>query len=119
VEEQGKSILDAKVCIEAFKKIAIEYINQGAEVLVPACGTLSLAFRFSPGCPELPNGLTEFDGVPIVDDAAIAIKMAEIMVDLKRAGSSWISRKGIYSRPSEQFIIEANRKIGYSFGGVN
>jgi Asp/Glu/hydantoin racemase len=118
VEEQGKSILDATVCIEAFKKIAIEYINQGAEVLVPACGTLSLAFRFCPGCPELPSGLTEFDGVPIVDSAAAAIKMAEIMIDLKRAGSSWISRKGIYSRPSEQIIIEATRKIGYSFGGV-
>lgn len=118
LEEQGKMIVDAHKGIEAFKGLARTYIDQGAEVLVPACGALNLALRFAPGCPELPVGLTEFEGVPIVDSVAGAIKMAEMMIGLKRAGSPWISRKGTYSQPSEQTKAEAIRKIGYTFGGV-
>jgi allantoin racemase len=53
LEEQGKMILDAAKGIEAFKIVAKEYINQGAEVLIAACGALNLALRFCPGCPEL------------------------------------------------------------------
>jgi hypothetical protein len=64
------------------------------------------------------NGLTEFDNVPIVDSVSAAVKMAELMIDLKRAGSPWISRKGLYSQPNEHIGYEALKKLGYSFGGV-
>jgi Asp/Glu/hydantoin racemase len=116
--EQEKMILNAATGIEAFRTVAREYIRDGAEVLIPACGALNLALRFCPGVPELPDGLVEVDGVPVVDAVSSAVKMAEMLVDFKHAGIPWISRKASYSRPTEEVCTEALRKIGYSFGGT-
>lgn len=118
LQEQGKMIQDARAGLEDFKKVAAYYLDQGAEVLVPACGGLNLALRFCPGCEDRPHGFTHFEGVPIVDCLAAAIKMAEMMISLKQAGSPWISRRGIYSQPDSEATAAALRKMEYSFGGV-
>lgn len=116
--EQEKMILSAGAGIEAFKEVAREYIREGAEVLIAACGALSLALKFCPGCPVLTEGLLELDGVPIVDSVSSAVKLAEMLVDFKAAGIPWISRKAGYSQPAEEISVEAFRKMGYQFGGV-
>lgn len=116
--EQEKMILDATTGIEAFRQVAREYIRDGAEVLIPACGALNLALKFCPGVPALPRGLSEVDGVPVVDAVSSAVKMAEMLVDFKQAGIPWISRTASYSRPSDEVCAEAMRKIGYSFAGT-
>ena len=85
---------------------------------MPACGALNLALRFCPGCSDRPEGLTFFEGVPLVDCLSAAVKMAEMMISLKRAGSPWISRRGIYVQPDSETTATALRKIAYSFGGV-
>jgi Asp/Glu/hydantoin racemase len=118
LDEQAKMIKNARAGIDAFKKVASEYILNGAEVLVAACGALNLALRFCPGCKEYKKGFTEFNGVPIVDSVAAAIKMAEMLIAIKRAGSAWISRKGIYSRPSKKLNDDAISKLGYKYGGT-
>ncbi|MBW1792307.1 MAG: hypothetical protein JRJ14_08655, partial [Deltaproteobacteria bacterium] len=64
LEEQGKMIIDVREGLEGFKKVAAEYIEQGAEVLVPACGSLNLALRFCPGLSDRPEGLTFFEDLP-------------------------------------------------------
>jgi hypothetical protein len=57
----------------------------------------------APGCEEeYPNGFTEVDGVPVVDVISSGVRLAEVLVSFKRAGLSWISRKGIYRRPEEE-----------------
>jgi allantoin racemase len=116
--EQEKSILNAGPGIDAFRQVAREYIQDGAEVLIAACGALNLVLKFCPGCPELPDGLSELDGVPIVDSVSAAVKLAEMLVEFKMAGIPWISRKGAYSQPAEEITAEAIRKMGYEFGGV-
>jgi Asp/Glu/hydantoin racemase len=99
--EQGGAIFNATHSIEKFKKVARELIDDGAEVLIPACGLMSPAMRLAPGATEqYPNGLTEVDGVPIVDVMSCGIKMAETLAELKKSGSSWISRKNMYARPT-------------------
>jgi len=99
--EQGGAIFNATHSIEKFKKVARELIADGAEVLIPACGLMSPAMRFAPGATdEYPNGLTEVDGVPVVDVLSCGIKMVETMVALKKGGSSWISRKNMYVQPT-------------------
>jgi hypothetical protein len=55
------------------------------------------------------KGITQVDGVPIVDGALAAIKLAEVTVDLKQAGM-WKSRKTIGDD-----IIQGLRK-GYYHG---
>lgn len=118
LEDQAKMIMDATAGLDDFKRVADYYLEQGAEVLVPACGGLNLALRFCPGCPDMPEGFTHYKGVPIVDCLAAAIKMAEMMISLKQAGSPWISRRGIYAQPDSEVSGEAFRKMAYKFGGV-
>lgn len=101
-DEQAEALVDAHNCIRAFTEAGQKLIDMGAEVLIPACGLMSPSLRVAPGCEnEYPNGFTEVDGVPIVDVLGVGIKYAEMMVDLKAAGSSWISRKGYYALPTE------------------
>jgi allantoin racemase len=98
-DEQAEALIDARRAIESFKKVGRELIADGAEVLIPGCGLMSPALRLAPGAEkDYPNGLTEVDGVPVADVMGDTIKMAEAMVRLKRAGSCWISRKGLYAQ---------------------
>jgi allantoin racemase len=110
-DEQAEALIDARHAIESFKKVGRELIADGAEVLIPGCGLLSPALRLAPGAEkEYPNGLTQVDGVPIVDVMGDTIKMAETMVSLKRAGSCWISRKGLHAQATAQ-ALECGRMV--------
>jgi allantoin racemase len=98
-EGESMMLIDARPTIRSFQEAARRLIARGAEVIVPGCGLTSPALRLAPGAEEeYPNGLTEVDGVPVMDVFAAAIKMAETLVSLKKAGSSWISRKGLYAQ---------------------
>jgi len=98
-DEQIMAMQDAHHTIESFKKVARELIADGAEVIIPGCALMSPALRLAPGAEkDYPNGLTEVDGVPVADILSDTIKMAEMLVSLKRAGSCWISRKGLYAQ---------------------
>ncbi len=100
--EQAYALVDAHGAIEAFKEAGRKLIDMGAEVLIPACGLMSPALRVAPACEDIyPKGFTEVDGVPIVDVLGCGIKYAEMMYDLKAAGSSWVSRKGFYALPTD------------------
>lgn len=102
-DEQGGAIFNAHHAIEAFKKVGRELIKDGAEVLIPACGLMSPSLRMAPGMEkEYPGGLTEVDGVPVLDVMSCGILMAEKMFALKKAGSPWISRKNLYARPTPE-----------------
>ncbi len=97
--EQEMALTDARHTIKAFKKVTRELIADGAEVIIPGCGLMSPALRLAPGAEkEYPNGLTEVDKVPVLDVIVVTLKMAEMLVTLKRAGSGWISRKGLYAQ---------------------
>jgi allantoin racemase len=99
--EQGSAIFNAAHAIESFAKVGRELIDDGAEVLIPACGLMSPALRLAPGMEDrYPNGFTELDGVPILDVMSCGIKMVETLYALKQCGSTWISRKNFYARPS-------------------
>lgn len=109
--EQEKAMVDARGAIEVFKTAARELIADGAEVIIPGCGLLSPALRFAPGAEaEYPDGLTEVDGVPIADVYGNAIKCVETLVSLKKAGSCWISRKGLYA-PASPAAVECSRTV--------
>jgi Asp/Glu/hydantoin racemase len=98
-DQQPAALVDSCCGIEAFKEVAKELIADGAEVLIPGCGLMSPALRLAPGAEkEYPNGVTDVDGVPVADVLGDTIKMAEALVSLKQAGSSWISRTGLYAQ---------------------
>jgi allantoin racemase len=100
---QERALLDAHETIEAFTRTARELITDGAEVLIPACCLISPAMRLAPGAEkDYPHGLTEIDGVPIADVLGDTITMAETLASLRRAGSSWISRKLLYAQATPE-----------------
>ena len=115
---QEKAMGDARGAIEAFTVAARELIAAGAEVIIPGCGLMAPALRFAPGAEaEYPNGLTEVDGVPIADVYGNAIKCLEALVALRKAGSCWISRKGLYASPSQRAIESSRMVLDYSGPG--
>ena len=102
-------LVDASNKVERFIKSARKLIDMGAEVIVPACSITSPMVRFCPGAEDkYPNGITEIDGVPVLDSVGSAFKMAETLASLKNGGSSWISRVGQYAQPSDRVRKDAH-----------
>lgn len=117
-QEQMNILVDAHDGIEAFKTAARELIREGAEVLIPGCMVMATGIRMAPGCEGLPNGLSEVDGVPVMDVVGALVLFAEMMVRLKKSGSSWISRKGFFARPSERVLKNVLSTLPYEGPGV-
>lgn len=103
--DQVMAMKNARGAIKAFTECGRQLIAMGAEVLVPACGLMSPSLRMAAGCEEeYPDGFTSVDGVPIFDVLGCSLKYTEMMVDLKRAGENWISRKRTYALPTQTML---------------
>ena len=89
--------------IERFQTAAREMIrNTGADVLIGGSMPLSVLLAT--------HGINRVDNVPVVDGLAATIKMAEMMVDLKRNSGLTASRHGWFNAaPSAKRIDEVMR----------
>jgi len=117
-EQQEAAMVDARAAIEEFTEVSRRLIARGAEVIIPGCGLIAPCLRFAPGCEvAYPAGLTEVDGVPILDLFGAAMKMAEALIGLKRAGSPWISRKCMFAGASPQALEGARTVLEYTGPG--
>jgi allantoin racemase len=98
-----ENILRQKV-IPKFEKVAKECIADGAEVIVADDAWLSPAFAY--------YGYSKISGteVSVVDAAGAAVKMAELLVDLKKAVRLTVSRHISYRKPSPE-ALQLARKI--------
>jgi allantoin racemase len=97
-DDQVIGLTDARVVIEGFIKAGRQLIADGAEVIIPGCMFVDSILGRAPGCrKDYPKGLTEIDGVPVVNVMAMTIKVAEAFVSFKKAGLPWISRKLYYN----------------------
>jgi allantoin racemase len=83
-------ILDPKIINPQFEELCRARIADGAEVIIPACATLSPAASLL-GYREVPG-----TGVPIIDVTQAAVKMAELLVDLKWSIGLGKSQKSTY-----------------------
>ena len=116
--EQEKGMIDARPVIDEFTRVARQLIACGAEVIVPGCGLIAPCLRFAPGAAtEYPNGVTHVDGVPIADIYGATVKAIETLVTLKRAGSPWISRKGLYAKATGEALQGARSVLDYQGPG--
>jgi allantoin racemase len=116
--EQEGGMADAHAVIEEFTAAARRLIARGAEVLIPGCGLIAPCLRFAPGCEaDHPQGLTEVDGVPIVDLYGAALTSVETLIALRRAGSPWVSRKTTFARPPAEVLEGARSVLDYTGPG--
>jgi len=66
--------------------------EDGAEALFVSCVITSALLTM--------QGVREVEGAPVIDQVAASLKMAEILLDLKRAYGTGVCRKSIYLAPS-------------------
>jgi allantoin racemase len=73
-----------------FEMLCLECIDDGAEVIIPACASLS------PATALLGYTVVPGTGVPVIDITQAAVKLAETLVDLKRKTGLSKSQKNAY-----------------------
>lgn len=102
-----KGFDDPTELIERFCDAARGLIARGAEVIIPGEAPMNILLAR--------NGLTEVDGVPVLDSLAAWIKQAEAMGDLRRLCGTKPCRKGYYHKLPE---LDRVSEI-FSFYGLN
>ncbi|MBI2528223.1 MAG: hypothetical protein HYV93_19870 [Candidatus Rokubacteria bacterium] len=96
LEEVDRWFADPAPVIEKFTREAHVLLERGAEVLIPACGCLNQVV--------VESGLKTIDGAIVLDAAAAAVKVAEMLVDLARVNRQPVSRRAAFPRPSRQLL---------------
>lgn len=104
----GQAFAEPGPIIARFTQAAREVIATGAEVILPACGVLSLLLRV--------NKIVSVDEAPVVDGTAAALKLAETMVDLWASGLGW-ARRTRYARPPAAALDRIRAVYGQSGSG--
>ncbi len=93
--------------IDKFKAAARRAIADGASVIVPAPAFLAtLAHRAD---------LHEIDGALVLDTVSVAVKQAEMLVDLRKAGVAPSRRIGVYCQPTRTHMDESMRRLNDVF----
>lgn len=98
---------DPSELIETFRESARKLIAQGADVIIPGEAPMNVLLAR--------NGVSEVDGVPVLDSLATWVKQAEALGDLHRLCGIKACRKGYYHRlPDLERVNEV-----FSFYGLN
>ncbi|MBI4589849.1 MAG: hypothetical protein HY725_13510 [Candidatus Rokubacteria bacterium] len=103
----GQAFAEPEPIIARFMEAGRQALARGAEVLLPACGVLNLLLRA--------NKVVKVDDAPVMDGTAVALKLAEAMVDLWTAGLG-VSRKTRFARPPNHVIATVRRVYGQGAG---
>jgi Asp/Glu/hydantoin racemase len=82
---------DPAPLIERFRVAARRQIEAGAEVLIPGEAPLCVLLAS--------QGVTQVDGVPVLDSLACWVKQAEMMVDLRRQCGIERCQRGYFNEP--------------------
>ncbi|MBV7482953.1 aspartate/glutamate racemase family protein [Bordetella sp. BOR01] len=91
--------------IDRFRDAARGMIARGADVIVPGEMPLNVLLAV--------NGVSEVDGVPIIDGLAVTIKTAEMLADLRRTTGLAQTRHGFFgAAPPRERVREVLRFYG-------
>jgi allantoin racemase len=94
--------------IERFRAAARERIAGGAEVLIPGEAPLCVLLAS--------QGVSEVDGVPVLDSLSCWVKHAEMLVDLKRQSGVERCRRGYFNEPPAPERVD---QLLQFYGGTN
>lgn len=78
LKELAESFNSPEKVLKEVNQVARKARESGATMLVPGCGCLSMIL--------VSNNIRQAEGLPIIDTAGVAVKMAEVLVDLKALG---------------------------------
>jgi len=90
---------DPGALLDRFRDAARGLIARGADAIIPGEAPLCVLLA--------QNGVTNVDGVPVVDALAATVKMAEAAVDLRRSTGLAPARHGYFAaQPPRQRVLE-------------
>ena len=102
-EEIAIALANPQPLIEQFRIAARRAVADGASVIVPAPAFLAtLAHR---------AGLKEVEGATVLDTVSLAVKTAEMLVGLRKAGIAPSRRVGVYCQPSPRLWTESFERL--------
>ncbi len=98
-----------KGILPEFEKVAMQCIEDGAEVIIPGCTVLSVLLAT--------NDYSKVEGteVPVLDPVSAEIKMAEVLVDLKKKLGVQLSRVNTY-KSIKKIPEDIRSKIREAYG---
>ena len=90
-EEIATALTNPDPLLNNFKAVAEKAVDDGASVIIPSPAFIAtLAYR---------AGLTTIKDALVLDTISVAVKMAETLVDLRKAGVEPARRIGVYAQP--------------------
>lgn len=78
--------------VERVEHAARQAISRGADLIIPAEGVLNTSL--------VRRGLTQVDGVPVIDGYGLGLVYAQALVRLREVGGFQVSHHGHYGRPA-------------------
>jgi allantoin racemase len=100
MEQLNRAFDSSGPVLKKVEDVSRKAIKEGAELLIPGCCGLSVLL--------VERGLRDVDGVPILDNVAVLVKMAEMVVDLKKAGICR-TRSGLFPSVSAEERTKVRR----------
>jgi allantoin racemase len=105
-EDIATALTNPQPLMEKFKAVAEKAVDDGASVIIPSPAFLStLAYR---------AGLTKIKDALVLDTISVAVKTAEMLVDLKKIGIEPSRRIGVYAKPDKELrkkTLDSFRKV--------
>ena len=90
--------------VTQFTEVARRALDKGAEVLIPAGGSLMAAL--------LQGGVTEIDGAPVLNGITALVKTSEMAVQMKALTGSFTSKRLTYAPPRGKILADARASYG-------
>lgn len=93
-----------EVIVAQFVEVAKRALDKGAEVLIPAGGSLMAAL--------LQAGLTEVEGAPVLNGITALVKTGEMAVQMRALTGNFTSKRLTYAPPRGQILADARAAYG-------
>jgi allantoin racemase len=97
----GKGFSDPSEMMDLFKNCVKKLVAAGAEVILPACGAVSMLV--------VKEKITEMEGALILDVNGLLLKITEAMVDFYKLTGVSRSRTLLYKKPAREKIEQILR----------
>jgi len=95
-EELAIALKEPELVMEKFKAMAEKAVADGASVIIPNPAFLSsLIYK---------TGLTRVGDTLVMDTVSVAVKMAEMLADLRKVGIEVSRKLGVYGSPGKEVL---------------
>jgi len=106
-EEIAIALKDPQPLMDKFIAVAEKAVADGASVIIPNPAFIATLVHRA--------GLTKIQDALVLDTISVAVKTAEMLVDLKKIGIEPSRQIGVYAKPDEEFQKDTFERLGNVF----